>query len=71
MEQFKNILIILYCVFIGFFLNTQWFKLNEKKRMSKREKQLFHASYVGFKLKQINKIVIPIVVSLILINIYF
>lgn len=70
MEQFKQICIIVYCCFIGLFLNEKWFKENKYQSKSKQNKILFHASFIGFKIKQISLIVLPVLTILILINQY-
>lgn len=70
MKQFKRICIIVYCCVIGLFLNEKWFKENKYQTNSKQNKILFHASFIGFKIKQISSITIPILTILIIINQY-
>ena len=71
MEQLEHVFVIMYCVFIGLFLNEAWFYKNRFKQRDAWNEKLFHASYIGYKLKQILKIVLPVMTILVLISIYF
>lgn len=70
MNKVKQLLIIIYCVCIGTLLNEKWFKQNKSKTIKAWDKTLFHASYIGFKIKQIGTIVIPTMFVLIMIHLY-